>query len=219
MAESRLVELEYQSLRQELFLLIDIGQSAVKFCVPASAAVYAVPVLLHQMDQVYLWSVCAGLAGLLITALVHTFCGCVEGARKIGAYIMEGIEPRSGGQLNWEHVLFHLEEHQGKPSLTPILAIAGGALLANIAAAGGAGVMFLKATESWIPPAIAAIFALPSLPAAWRVSRNSTQREHYVAEVREIIRRERKSGPSSVPKPLRGKRIHLRPPSTPPPAE
>lgn len=139
MSKDKWLELEYQALREELAKLMDIGHGTVRFCLPAAAAVYALPVVVGKTTQVYLWALCAALGGLLITAMVHTFCACIAGGRRIGAYIKEAIEPNTNGGLNWEAVIFEWEKRGKQASISPLLAVSAGSLLANVVAAAGAG--------------------------------------------------------------------------------
>lgn len=186
MPEEKWTEIEYLSLRQELFNLIEIGQATVRFCLPASAAVYAVPVLLQRPSDVYLWCVCAGLAGLLLTAMVFTFCGCVEGARRIGAYIKEVIEPATNHGLKWETILWNLERQRAEPSIPAILVVAAGAFVANVGAAAASGMIFLDGQDVMFPPAVAGLFVFIGMPIALRTSRPS-RRQLHTSEIRAIL--------------------------------
>ncbi len=187
MPEDRWVEMEYQALQEQMSKLLDVGQSAVRFCLPAAAAVYALPVLVQQTSQTYLWALCTGLASLLITAMVHTFCACVTGGRRIGAYIKEAIEPHTKGGMRWEAMIFEWENRETRRSMSPLLAISAGALLANVAAAAGAGAVFLHGAEALIPPMIAVLFVPLSLPAAFNTARSSNARRQCVADVSEFL--------------------------------
>jgi len=187
MAEDNWRELEYQALREELTKLMDICHATVRFCLPAAAAVYALPILVKQTGEVYLWSLCAALGGLLITAMVHTFCACITGGRRIGAYIKEAIEPNTNGGLRWETTIFEWETHDKQAALGPLLAVSAGSLLANVVAAAGAGAVFLRGFASLVPPVVAVIFVFLSLPIAFRTSRPSSGREQCVADVRAIL--------------------------------
>lgn len=188
MSKDKWLELEYQALREELTKLMDIGHGTVRFCLPAAAAVYALPVVVGKTTQVYLWALCAALGGLLITAMVHTFCACIAGGRRIGAYIKEAIEPNTNGGLNWEGVIFEWEKRGKQASISPLLAVSAGSLLANVVAAAGAGVVFLQGLASLVPPAVAVVFVFLSLPIAFRTSRASMGREQCVTDVKEILK-------------------------------
>lgn len=182
------IQLEYQSLRQEILAQMEVEQSAVRFFLPAAAVVYTVPYLLQQPHDVFLWSVCAGLAGLLVCAMSYTLLASVDGVRKIGMYIKEAIEPRTGGGLRWEAVVYQWDQHEANswwPSETAV--VVAGAIIANIAAAFGAGALFLQGRHGFVPAVIATLLGALAVPSVIRLSRFGTQRGKYSAEVRGII--------------------------------
>lgn len=187
MAEDKWIELEYQALQDQMSKLLDISQTAIRFCIPIAGAVYALPVVAQQPHQVYLWALCSALSGLLITAMVHTFSACVTGSRRIGAYIKEAIEPRTNNGMKWEAMLFEWEKREAQTSVSSLLAVSAGTLLANVAAAAGAGAVFLRGWESMIPAAIASFFVLLGLPTAFRTSRAANTREQCVRDVRQFL--------------------------------
>lgn len=172
-------------------MLADAAKMMVTFCLPAAAVVYAVPVVLQQASQPFLWAICAGLASLLLTAMVQSFCSCLNGGWRIGTYIKEVIEPQTNGGLQWEGVLFDWEQRTILHTEAAVLVVSTGALLANLAAAIGVGIAFLKGWTAFVPAMIAGIFAIVCIPAAWRTSKIANQRKEYSRQLREILEERR----------------------------
>jgi len=191
MAERPWIELEFQALRQDMMMLADAAKTMVTFCLPAAAVVYAVPVLLHQTSQPFLWALCAGLASLLLAAMVQAFCSCLNGGWKIGTYIKEVIEPQTNGGLQWEGILFDWEQRTIVHTEAAVLAISTGALIANLAAAVGVGVAFLSGWTAFVPAMIAGVFAIACIPAAWRTSRVAHRRKEHSRQLKEILQQRR----------------------------
>jgi hypothetical protein len=187
MADKNWTELEYQSLRAEILALISSQESAIRFFLPAAAAVYGVPYVLGQTSQTFLWSICAGGAALMIVAMSYTVLAYIESVRKIGTYTKEVIETRTNGTLLWETILFewHREGSSWPPEQVTISSLA---IIANVAAAFGAGHVFLHGDASLIPGLTAIILGLFAVPAVVRMWRSSHQRERYAREIRAIMR-------------------------------
>jgi hypothetical protein len=192
MPERSWVEIEFQALRQDIVMLADVAKTMLTFCLPAAAVVYAVPVFLQQTSQPFIWAICAGLASLLLTAMVQTFCSCLNGGWKIGTYIKEVIEPQTNSGLQWEGVLFDWEQRTIIHTEAAVLVISTGALLANLGAAVGVGIAFLRGWTAFVPAMIAGIFAIACMPAAWRTSRVAHQRKEYSRQLREILEERRR---------------------------
>jgi hypothetical protein len=186
-------ELEYQSLRAEILTTIELHHSTIRFFLPASAAAYAIPYLLHQTSQIFLWSVCAGLAGLMISAMNHTLFASVDGVRRLGSYIKEAIEPRTNGGLRWEAVIYQWDqETHWWPTEHATTALA--TVVANIAAAAGAGIIFGKGRAAFIPVAVAAGIGIFNFPIIFRMWTSARQRlRHTTAIASSIVRTERKA--------------------------
>src|ERR1051325_8733932 len=108
---NRWIEIEFVALRTEILALAEAERSTVRFFIPAAAVVYTVPyfilphfVRVSNQQSAFLWTFCAAVAGLLTLAMIQSQFWSVDGARRIGAYIREGIEPRTAGGLRWEQV-------------------------------------------------------------------------------------------------------------------
>lgn len=106
--ESDWIELEYNHLKAEIMSLGQAKLSTARFYLPAAATVYAVPYLLKQTDQPYLWTFCVAVAGLLVLTMTQALYVCSSGIRRAGVYIREVLEPRTNGGLRWEHAVRHL---------------------------------------------------------------------------------------------------------------
>lgn len=183
----RWVELEYQSLREEILATIQLHHSTTHFFLPATAAVYAVPYLLQQTSQMFLWSVCAGLAGLMITAMNHTLFASVDGVRRLGAYIKEAIEPRTQGGLRWEAVIFHWDQRtHWWPTEHATIAVA--VVIANIATAGGAGLVFGHGRAAIFPIVVAGALGLLNVPIIFRMWTSARQRKRHATAITATLR-------------------------------
>jgi hypothetical protein len=195
MDQSRWIEVEFNALRQEILTFGEAERSAVKFYVPAAAAVYAAPyfllqqspsLLADQRHQAFLWTFCAAVAGLLILALLHTLYWTVNAARRIGAYIKESIEPRTNGGLRWETVFHQLSQKRYHwPS--DAAAVAAAAVLANMVASAAASVMFLEGVNQIWPTLASCFFTLISLPAIRRIIGSAESRTEYVERISKVI--------------------------------
>jgi hypothetical protein len=127
------IELEYTHLRAEILTLMGIEQAAIRFYVPAAATVYAVPYILKETAQPYLWTVCAVVGGLLALALTQSLYECADGVRRIGSYIMEAIEKDRNCGLRWETVLYQIyRRSRFVPSEKAVISLS--LVLGNIAA-------------------------------------------------------------------------------------
>lgn len=195
MNEERWIELEFNALRAELLALGQAERSAMKFYIPAASTVYAVPYFLlrdqsvsplsHE-EAIFLWTLCATVAGLLTLALVQSLYWSVDGARRIGMYIKEGLEPRTDRELRWETTLYQL--YAPKRSLWPSesVTIAGSTLLTNLVTALTAGVLFLDGTARILPLMAAGLVSAFALPPLWRMARPSRSRMEYAARIAEL---------------------------------
>jgi hypothetical protein len=189
MSKEAWMELEYQQLRAEILALIEAEQSTTRFFLPAAAAVYAIPYVLQQTSQMFLWSVCAGLAGLLIVAMSYTLFASVDGIRRIGMYIKEAIEPRTNGGLRWESIVHFWDQRQTHWWPSEHAIIAAGAVVTNVAAAAGAGHIFLKDIEAIVPAAVAAVIGGAAIPTISRMAKSARQRDRYAKDVASIVAR------------------------------
>jgi hypothetical protein len=209
MDQSRWIEIEFNALRQEILTFGEAERSAVKFYVPAAAAVYAIPYFLLQQSpqraldqeyQTFLWTFCAAVAGLLTLALLHTLYWSINAARKIGAYIKECIEPRTEGGLRWESVFFRLSQKRYHwPS--DAAAVGAAAILANVVVASAASIMFLTGSNRLSPPLAAAVFAAMSLPTIRRIVGAPGSRAEYVkriADIRALLDKEFQTSPPTA---------------------
>ena len=180
MSDTKWIELEYESLREEILSLTESQQSASRFFIPAAAAVYAVPYLLNRTSEALLWSVCAGGAALMILAMSYTLLAYVEGVHKLGTYLAKAIEPRTGGGLQWETFLFQTQTVRRRAWPSEHVVISVVAVIAHVAAAFGAGRLFLAHSDDALtPPLVAALGAFLTLPAAYRMWRSGKARRRY----------------------------------------
>ena len=179
MSDTKWIELEYESLRQEILSLTESQQSAARFFIPAAAAVYAVPYLLNRTSEALLWSVCAGGAALMILAMSYTLLAYVEGVHKLGTYVAKAIEPRTEGGLRWETFLFQTQTVRERAWPSEHVVISVVAITAHVAAAFGAGRLFLAPSDALTPPFVASIGALLTLPAAYRMWTSGKARRRY----------------------------------------
>jgi hypothetical protein len=194
MDSDRWMELEFNALRSEIIALGEAERSTVRFYIPVAAVVYAVPYFLLQQpsvkldhqQQAFIWTFCATVVGLLTLAMIQSIFWSVDGARRIGTYIRNGIEPRTGGGLRWETVLTQLNQ---KRYLWPSdsLTIAVSTVLANLAAAFAAGMMFLAGNERLGPAVAASAFALMALPSLRRIAASTQTRRAYAKRVNELM--------------------------------
>jgi hypothetical protein len=185
--ETKWRELEYEALREEIITLTEAQQSAVRFFLPAAAAVFAVPYLANKTSHALLWAFCAGGAGLMIMAMSYTLLSYVQGIYKIGSYVRTAIESRSNGELRWESFLFESQVRRkvGWPSEHVVISL--GAILANIGASLGAGYVFLAATNRGIPVIVAGFFSLATLPAAYRMWRSGPERKTHADHIASVL--------------------------------
>lgn len=95
-------QLEYESLRQEILSLFESHRSTPRFFLPAAAGAYGIPFLLDRPNEIFLWSMSAGGAGLMLFVMSYTLFASVDGVRRIGSYIRMAIEPGTEGGLRWE---------------------------------------------------------------------------------------------------------------------
>jgi hypothetical protein len=194
MEDDRWLELEFNALRAELLALGQAERSAVKFCIPAASSVYAVPyILLHQQSAVpqdhavFLWTLCATVAGLLTLAMIQSLFWSVDGARRIGMYIKESIEPRTAKGLRWETTLFQLYDQKQFAWPSESVTIAGSTVLANLVAALAAGVLFVDGIASFIPVIGACMVSVFALPALMRMARPSQTRTAYADRIEDLM--------------------------------
>jgi hypothetical protein len=178
-SEAEWVKLEYESLREEILSLTGSQQSATRFFIPAASAVYTVPYLLKLTSQSLLWSVCAGGAALMVLAMSYTLLAYVEGIHKLGTYIAKAIEPTTGGGLRWETFLFKTQTVQSIAWPSEHVVISVVAVIANVAAASGAGRLFLPQEDAPMPALVAIIGALLTLPAPYRMWKSGQGRLGY----------------------------------------
>jgi hypothetical protein len=183
MSTENWLELEYVALRAEILALAAAEQSAVKFFLPTAGAVLTVPYLVKVTGQPYLWAICAGVAGLLVASMVHTLHASVDGCRKIGMYIKEGIEPRTEGALRWEHVIFNWDQNRSSAWLSETLAISLGAVIANVSATVGAAIAFLPPSSRVVPIVVAGVVAALSLRPLIRIANAGKHRTKYSTDV------------------------------------
>jgi hypothetical protein len=187
-SESRWLEIEYSNLRQEIVTLGAASQSAVRFFVPAAAAVYTVPHFLQQTSDIYIWTLCVAVAGILLLAMTSSLFASVDSIRRLGMYIKRGIEPRSAGGLRWEAVVADLDRMAWKwPSEEFVLAFC--ATLGNVAGAIGTGFVFLGWPSAIGPLAAASLFASLSAPYLWRMARAVSERQQYDACIVKTLRK------------------------------
>lgn len=194
MDTDRWMELEFNALRSEILALGEAERSSVRFYIPVAAVVYAVPYFLlqqpamkvDQQQEAFIWTFCATVVGLLTLAMIQSIFWSVDGARRIGTYIRNGIEPRTGGGLRWETVLTQLNQ---KRYLLPSdsLTIATSTVVANLVAAFSAGMLFLARSERIWPAAAASAFALMALPSLRRIASSTQIRRAYAERVTELM--------------------------------
>jgi hypothetical protein len=182
------MQLEYVALRAEILALAAAEQSAVKFFLPTAGAVLAVPYLVKVTGEPYLWAICAGVAGLLVAAMVHTLHASVDGVRKIGMYIKEGIEPRTEGALRWEYVIFKWDQDKSSAWLSETLAISVGAVIANVSATVGAAITFLPTSSRFVPIVVTGLVASLSLRPLIRIANAGKHRTKYSSDVITFLR-------------------------------
>ena len=187
MDQNKWLEIEYLALRQEILALSAAEQSTVKFYLPTAGAVFAVPYIIHMTNQALLWSICAGVAGLLLLAMVHTLHASVDGVRKIGMYIKEGIETRTQGGLRWENVVHNWDNRTSTAWYSETLAISAGAVIAYAAATIGAAMTFLTGKAVLAPISVAVIVACLAVPTLVRLGRAGHQRSGYSNDVRQFL--------------------------------
>lgn len=180
-------ELEYTTLRQEILTLFEAHHSTPRFFLPAAAGVYTIPYVLQQTSQVFLWSMCAGVVGLMLLAMNHTLFASVDGVRRVGTYIKEAIEPDTKGGLRWEGFVFawHQRQSSWQPSEHAILAL--GAVLANIVAATGAGYLFIGGGYFAAPAVCAILTGALSVPTIYSLWRSPLLRRRHTEEAASII--------------------------------
>jgi hypothetical protein len=180
-------ELEYEALRQEILVLTEAQQSAVRFYLPAAAAIFAVPYFANKTSQALLWSFCAGGSALMIMAMSYTLLSYVEGIYKIGTYIKKAIEPKSNGELRWETFLFESQVRRkaGWPSEHVVITLA--AIAANIGASLGVGYIFLASPNAGVPVIVSGFFSLITLPAAYRMWRSGRERQTHADRIDHIL--------------------------------
>ena len=176
MDTNKWIEIEFNALRTEILALGAAERDAVKFYVPAAAVVYAVPYYLLERTSgaalagqhgTFLWTFSATAAGLLILAMLQSVLWSVDGARRLGMYIMNSLEPRTDGGLRWEWNLFQLHQKRQKwPSDSLTIAVA--AVLANLVAAYAAASIFIQGFAQLWPVAMASIFAGLAIPSVHR---------------------------------------------------
>jgi hypothetical protein len=179
MSDTKWAELEYQSLRQEILSLTESQQSAARFFIPAAAVVYAVPYLLNRTSEPLLWSVCAGGSALMILAMSYTLLSYVDGIHKLGTYVAKTIEPKTSGGLRWETFLFQSQTTRTWTWPSEHVVISVVAIVAHVAAAFGAGRLFLAPKNALKPALVAAFFAILTIPAAYRMWRSGKARLGY----------------------------------------
>jgi hypothetical protein len=163
-----------------------LGQAklgAIRFYLPAAATVYAIPYVLKQTAQPYLWALCAGVAGLLVLTMTQTLCVATNGIRRLGVYIRDVIEPRTNGGLRWENAVNHFDRHR-LFSLGQSLSTSLSAIVANVVAATGAAFVFLPRGPQQLWPILASVVtALPALPGLWQILRPTAQREKLAERI------------------------------------
>ena len=185
MAENDWRKIEYASLRAEILSRDEAERAAVRFFLPAGAAVYTIPyfvsaqkVATTESAFVYLWTFCAAVASLLVLLMVLSLFWAADGTRKIGTYIKEVIEPETNGEMRWESVVYELAKQSNHwPNETFVVAC--GAVLGNLLASTAISLTFLRGKYQFAPLIVAAAVALLTAPGLWRLLTVSTQRERH----------------------------------------
>jgi len=200
MDEDGWLEVEYQALRTEILALGAAERDAVKFYVPSSAFVYAVPYYLFGQGYLgtsalknapFLWTFVAAVAGLLLLAMLRSVLWSVDGSRRLGMYIMTVIEPRTRGGLRYESMLFRLQQkRRRRPS--DAFTIAVSCVISNVVAACGAGVLFMP-DEPWFRQFQAMLVALgflvASIPSILTIRGSRGGRRAYHEHMTELMRK------------------------------
>lgn len=193
MDEDDWVEREYQALRAEILALGEAERDAVKFYVPLAALVYVVPYYIltnwrlpTPAHHAYLWSLAAGVVGLMLLAMMRSILWSVDGSGRVGIYIMSVIEPRTRGGLRYESILFELQQKQ-KVRASDVFMVAVACVLANIAAAFGASYSFLSGRARWLPVAVALALLAFTLPSLLSIASESRKRVKYVEDLQEAM--------------------------------
>lgn len=76
MTRDEWTQLEYTSLRAEILSRDEAERAAIRFYIPAGAAIYTVPYLVGDKLQsqpgadIYLWCLCYSVASLLVLVMV-----------------------------------------------------------------------------------------------------------------------------------------------------
>jgi hypothetical protein len=181
------IELEYKHLRDEIMSLGAAKLGTVRFYLPAAASVYAVPYLLKQTGQAYLWALCSAVAGLLVLTMSQTLFVSSNGIRRLGVYIRDVLEPRTRGGLRWEHAV-RLFDGRRRFWLGQSFTISASAVVANVVAASGAAFAFLPQDTSRLWPILAAaVTAVPTIPGLWRMLRPTAERDLLMQQIDSII--------------------------------
>lgn len=193
------IALEYEHLRTEIMSLGAAKLGTVRFYLPAAASVYAVPYLLKQTNQSYLWTLCSAVAGLLVLTMSQTLFVSSNGIRRLGVYIRDVLEPRTRGGLRWEHAVQMFDGGQ-RFWLGQSFTISASAVLANLVASVGAASVFLPSDTSRLWPVIAAIATgIPTLPGLWRMLRPTIERDSLKKRIDTIsVHRATNQGSSSA---------------------
>jgi hypothetical protein len=186
-AEIEWIKLEYENLRNEILALSEREGAAPQFFIPAGAVVYAVPYLLKQTEDAFLWCLCVGVAGLLVLAMSHVLYACVDGIRKLGMYIKVGIEPRTCDGMRWEGVV-HQWDLQSNLLYSDTFAMAAGAAIANVAVAIGVAFSFLQGRARWAPIVVVALITLVTIPSIYKISQSARSRERYAKDVKDFLK-------------------------------
>ncbi len=195
MDTAKWLEAEFNALRTEILALGEAERDAVKFYVPAASVVYAVPYYLlehlspasvAEQHRTFLWTFSATAAGMLVLAMLQSLYWSVDGARRLGMYIMNAIEPRTHGGLRWEWTLFQLHQKRQKwPSDSLTIAVAS--VLANLVAAYAAANVFIQGFAQLWPVVIASAFAAASLPSIRRIDASSGTRREYAERITALM--------------------------------
>src|SRR5436190_314498 len=151
MEREKWMEIEYGALRNEILKLIDSQQAATRFFLPAAAAIYSAPYLLNRTWEALVWEVCAGGAALMVLAMSYTLLAYVQGLYKVRTYIKVAIEDHAAGGWGWETFLFNSQTKRRinwPPEHVVICLVVVGA---NLAAALGAGRLFLGRSDALKP--------------------------------------------------------------------
>jgi hypothetical protein len=188
-------EIEFIALRQEILALGEAERSAVRFYIPATAIVYAVPYYVAErmanamadaFRQALMWTFCVLIAELLTLAMVQTLFWSVDGARRIGVYIRTSIEPQTFYALRWEAVFFQLTQ-ANRQFLNDSAVIGAIAVAANIFAACAVGFTFLDDRYFWLPLLPAFVLTSMSMVVIRRIVRSRPSRREYADRYEEIL--------------------------------